>query len=260
MALARPTEAGLQQVVRGERREARRQRPRAADQDPRDRRSQIVVGHARGYTAQVREGAHMAVEKADLILPLVDPGEVAAGVHQPQQEEPRLATLAGDVDEHLEEVDLGEIAGTVRQRHEDLAPLSLPLGNRISHQRDAHLMALGVQQLMQPRRRQPLLAARPAPRLVEQRLDPRADGVPHGPAPRPGLLARRGRLVQILPHRHSRDPQLPRHGPLRPSFDQHLVPDHMHLIHSDHPLQRMPAPHAPASPSVRPSGGLLSER
>ena len=130
MALARPTEARLEQVVRRQRREARRQRPRAADQDPRHRRPQIVVGDARRHAAQVREGAHVAVEKADLILPLVDPAEVAAGVHQPQQEEPRLAPHAGDVDQHLEEVDLGEIARAIRQRHEDLAPLPLPLGDR----------------------------------------------------------------------------------------------------------------------------------
>ena len=49
----------------------------------------------------MREGADVDVEKADLILPLVDPAEVAARVHQPQQEEPRLAALAGEVDEDL---------------------------------------------------------------------------------------------------------------------------------------------------------------
>ncbi len=121
-------------------------------------------------------------------------------------------------------------------------------------------MALGAQQLMQPRRRQPLLAAGPLPRLRQQRLDPRPDRRPHRPPPRLRLLARRRRLVQILPDRHPRDPQLARHRPLRPPFHQHLVPDHMHLVHPEHPLQRTPAPRTPASPLVRPSGGLLSER
>jgi hypothetical protein len=43
VALAGPTETRLQQVVRGERSEARRQRARAADEDPHDRRAQIVI-------------------------------------------------------------------------------------------------------------------------------------------------------------------------------------------------------------------------
>ena len=90
VALAGPTEAGLQQVVRGERGEPRRQRPRAADQDPHDRRAQIVVRDARRHAVEVRERADVPVEKADLILALVDPREVAARVHQPHQEEPRL--------------------------------------------------------------------------------------------------------------------------------------------------------------------------
>jgi hypothetical protein len=43
MAFARAAEARLEQIVRGERREARRQRPLAAHQDPDDRRFEIVV-------------------------------------------------------------------------------------------------------------------------------------------------------------------------------------------------------------------------
>ena len=82
----------------------------------------------------------MAVEKADLILPLVDPREVTARIHQPHQEEPRLAADAVDVDQHLEEVDLGEIARPIRQRHEDLAALPLPLRHRVFD--DGHADAL----------------------------------------------------------------------------------------------------------------------
>ena len=130
MALAGPTETGFQQVVRGERGEPRRQRARAADQDPHDGRPQIVVRDARRHAVEVRERADVPVEKADLILALVDPREVAARVHQPHQEQPRLAARPVDVDQHLEEVDLGEIARPIRQRHEDLAALPLPLGDR----------------------------------------------------------------------------------------------------------------------------------
>ena len=106
-------------------------RPRAADQDPHDGRPQIVVRHARRHAVEVRKRADVPVEKADLILPLVDPREVAARVHQPHQEEPRLAAGPVDVDQHLEEVDLGQIARPIRQRHEDLAALPLPLRDRV---------------------------------------------------------------------------------------------------------------------------------
>jgi len=102
------------------------------------------------------------IEEADLVLPLVNPREVATGVHQPQQKQPRLPPDSSDVDQHLEEVDLREIAGPVRQRDEDLAPLSAPLGHRRLHQRDPDGVALLRQQRVQAGRRQLLLAARPA--------------------------------------------------------------------------------------------------
>ncbi len=74
--------------MRGERGEPRGQRARAADEDPHDGRAQIVIRDTSGYAVEVRERADVSVEKADLILPLVDPREVAARVHQPHQEEP----------------------------------------------------------------------------------------------------------------------------------------------------------------------------
>ncbi|MEQ1871260.1 MAG: hypothetical protein ABL961_14695 [Vicinamibacterales bacterium] len=79
----------------------------------------------------------MPVETTDPILPLVGPGEVAALAHQPHQEEPGLAARPVDVDQGLEEVDLGETARSLRQRHEDLAPLPLPLRYRGFDHRDA---------------------------------------------------------------------------------------------------------------------------
>ena len=74
----------------------------AADQDPHDGGAQIIVGHPRGHAAEVHERADMTIEETDLILALVDPGEVAAGVHQPHQKQPGLAPGAFDVDQHLE--------------------------------------------------------------------------------------------------------------------------------------------------------------
>ena len=42
-----------------------------------------------------------------------------------------------------------------------------------------------------------------------------------------------------------REAKLARHRPLRPSFDQHLMPHHMHEIHPEHP---------PSEPQIPRSG------
>jgi hypothetical protein len=173
--------------MRRERREPRGQRPRAADQDPDDGRPEIVVRDASRDPVEVRKGADVPVEKADLILALVDPREVAARVHQPHQEQPRLPPGPVDVDQHLEEVDFGQIARPIRQRHEDLAALPLPLGNRVLDDGHAHAVPLGHQQLVEPRGRQSLLAARPPHGVDQHRLHPRGDDVPHRPRPRRSL-------------------------------------------------------------------------
>ena len=194
--------------MRGQRRESRRQGPRAADQDPHDGRPQIVVRDTRRHAVEVRKCPHVPVEKADLILPLVDPGEVAARVHQPHQEEPRLATGPIDVDPDLEEVDLRQIARPIRQRHEDLAALPLPLRDRSLDDGDADGVPLGHQQLVQPRGRQPLLARRPLRRGGEQRLDTLGHFLPHWSCPRPRFFPARRRLSDVFPHRQSRNPEL----------------------------------------------------
>jgi hypothetical protein len=59
------------------------------------------------------------------------------------QEEPRLAAGPVDVDQHLEEVDLGEIAGPIRQRHEDLAALPLTSRDRVFDDGHADAVPLG---------------------------------------------------------------------------------------------------------------------
>ena len=251
MALAWPTEAGLQQIVRGERAEPRRQCARAADQDPDDRRPQIVVHDARRHAVEVRERAHVPVEKADLILALVDPREVATGVHQPHQKEPRLPTDAVEIDQYLEEVDLGEIARSIGQRHEHLTALALPLGDGLFDERDADPMALGDQQLVEPRGRQLLLPTGPSARFGQQPVHPVPHGVPDRPRPDQGLLPNGGGLLEILSNRQPRNPELFRDLPPRAALHQHFVTNDMHLIHLEHPSQRTPEPTSSASP---PSG------
>ena len=246
--------------MRGERLEPRRQRPRAADEDPDDGRPEIVVRDASRDPVEVRKGADMPVEKADLILALVDPREVAARVHQPHQEQPRLPPGPVDVDQHLEEVDFGQIARPIRQRHEDLAALPLPFRDRVFDNGHAYAMPLGHQQLVQPRGRQSLLAARPPGGVDEHRLHPLGDRVPHRPRPRRRLLfSKRDRLIEVLPDRDARQSQLTGDGPLRPPLHQHFVSNDMYLIHPEHPSSELRIPRS-GKPAVRPSGGLLSER
>ena len=158
----------------------------------------------------------MPVEKAHLILALVDPREVAARIHQPHQEQPGLAARSIDVHQHFEEIALGEIAPPIRERHEDLAALSLPFRDRVFDDRHAHAVPFGPQQLVQPRGRQPLLAARPSHRFGQQRLHPVGDRVPDRPGPRPSLqFPHWGRLIHVLANSDPRQPQLAGDGPLR---------------------------------------------
>ena len=116
------------------------------------------------------------------------------------------------------------------------------------------------QQLVQPRGRQLLLAAGPLRRFGQQRLHPRA-----APPPRPAAAAalvsfRTGhRLLEILPDRQPRNPELFRDLPLRAALHQHLVTNDMYLVHLEHPFQRTPEPPL-RKPAIRPSGGSLSER
>jgi hypothetical protein len=115
VAFAGPTEARLEEIVRGERRKPRRQHPLAAHENPDHCGFEIVVRQARGGSIKVREGADVPIEETDLVLALVNPREVAARVHQPHQEEPRFLPFSLEVDEDLEEIDLGQIARSIQQ-------------------------------------------------------------------------------------------------------------------------------------------------
>jgi hypothetical protein len=58
------------------------------------RQREIIVHAAPYYARQVCKRPHMAVEEGELVAALIEPGELAPRVHQPQQELPRLAPLA----------------------------------------------------------------------------------------------------------------------------------------------------------------------
>ena len=128
-------EVGLEQIVTHQREEPAREFAPRAD-DLAHRRREIIVHAALCDAVKVCERAHVAVEKGQLIAALVEPGELAARVHQPHQELPGFAPLAPDLYHHLEEVDL-RFARAINQRHINLGALSPPLAPVVAHQRPA---------------------------------------------------------------------------------------------------------------------------
>ncbi len=183
---SRARKARLEHVVAGQCYEARRQLALRHRHAPHGGR-QIVVDDAVGHGVEVFERAHVAVEKRDLVGSVVDPREVATGVHQPHHEHPGLAALVADIDRDLEEVDLGRIAGAVEQRHVDLGGLTTLLAQPVLHDRQPDLVSLGDQLLVQPRGSDPLLCCGPVAPFLDDRRQPRL-----------GLSAtgrRRGRLA-----------------------------------------------------------------
>ena len=148
----------------------------------------------------------MPIQKANLILTLIDPGEVPPGVHQPHQKEPRFPPGALDVDEHLEEVDFGEVTGAIRQRHEHLTSLALPFRDRLFDQRDAHVVALGHEELVQARRGELLFSAGPLRGVRQERLKSWADRFPDRSTPRDGLRPTGNGSFEIFPHCTPRNP------------------------------------------------------
>ena len=153
VASARPAEARLEQIVRREGLEARGELPLGANENFRHCRLQIVVRDALRHASEVLERAHVSVEKAQLILPRAEPREVAARVHQAHHEHPRFLPLAGEVDEHLEEIDLREISRRIHERHKHLAAATFPLANGLGDRGDPDLVPLADEHRVQPRRR-----------------------------------------------------------------------------------------------------------
>ena len=73
---------------------------------------EIVVNDARRHCAELLERPHVAVEKRNLVAPLVDPHEVPAPVRQVHQKQPHAVPLPAEVNDEFEEVDLRFFFGT----------------------------------------------------------------------------------------------------------------------------------------------------
>ena len=199
-------------------------------------------------------------------LALVDPREVAPGVHQPHQKQPRLAADAVQIDEHLEAIDLREIARPIGQRHEHLTPLPLPLRNGRLDDRHTHAVPFATSNAWS---RVAVRRCLPPVHCSDSasKASTRGPTVSHTGRGR-GPLGRRAAIAwsRVPADGHPRQPQLSRDRPLRPLLHQHFVPDDMYLIHPAHPPAN-PGSLDPASPhqalrwsTFRAANGLLSER
>ena len=144
----------------GQRLGTRGQLPTGELQPPHGR-NEVVVDTALQRPAEVGGGAHVSIEEGQLVAALVEPDEVAARVHQTQQELPDLAPLARHLDRGREEVDLRFITRTVDQRNVGLRSPPTSLATVVAQRLHADRVTLLTQLPAQPRRRQPLLRRRP---------------------------------------------------------------------------------------------------
>ena len=234
MPLAGAREAGLDAVVADERLEAVGQGA-ARELHPPNRGGEVVVDRALGHPADVGEGSDVSVEEGELVLALVEPDEVPPRVHQPHQEEPGLASHAGELDHDLEEVDLGLVARAVDQRHVDLGALPAPLAEVLEHEAHPDVVALLTQRPVEPPARDALLRRGALGPLLGQLLKPRPHLLQHRPRPLPPPWLRQRRR-EVAPHRVAREPHLPRHLALALALDEHLAPQRVHVLHAEHPF------------------------
>ncbi|HEX4352651.1 MAG TPA: hypothetical protein VHZ95_07055 [Polyangiales bacterium] len=208
----------------------------AADEDLAHGRAKIVVHEAMRHRAEVRERADVTVEKARLVLARIEPREIALRVHEAHHEHVRFAPLAADVDEHLEEVDLGEVAGLVHQRHEHLFAPPLPLANDVFDGRIADDDSLAAQHRVQARSGQPLFAGRPMLRVLEQRFDARPHRIDHGRARHATWLTDARRCAaQVTLDRVFRNAHLACETTYRHALHQVSVTNDVDLFHDEHP-------------------------
>src|SRR5690606_31466084 len=93
----------------------------------------------------------------------------------------------------------------------------------------------------QPRSGEPLLARRPALRVVENLEDARLHSIAHGRAGRTARLAdTRRRAAQVALDRVSRNPHLAREAADGNALHQVTVANDVDLFHSEHPPSERP--------------------
>ena len=147
---------------------------------------------------------------------------------------------------------LRALARAVHQRHVDLGALPAPLAQALEHEAQADLVAFLTKLAVQPPPRDALLRRGPLRPLLKQFVEARLHPFEDRPRPRPLLLLwLRHRRREVSPHRVARESHLARHPALALALHEHLVPQRVYVLHSEHPF--LP----PASGSRRHKGGPM---
>ena len=252
VALARPAEPVLEQVVRSQLAEHLRALPHPVAQDARDRDLGVVVEDRPRHAAEEGEGLHVPVAERLLGLGRIGRHEAGIRMRQVEREEVDLALHPADDADRLAEVGL-RMPRRMRQRHEHLLRPLPPAGDILLHDRDAAREAVLVPQPLEDALGRVLLLLRPAFVLGQDAVDDGDEGAQlrlHRRLRAP--VARRHREPHHLGDRPRIDPEPPSRRPLAQSLDLNRVPDprvELHLLH--------PPPSADAGTGLPAAGFLL---
>ena len=145
----------------------------------------------------------MPVEERYLVTTLVEPCEVAPGIHQSQHEHPTFASYAVELECHFEKVNLRLVACMVNEGHEDLRVLTTPLAPVLSHGGEPYAEALISKLPVQSRRCDALLARCPIPPFLDQFVESRANLLRNWTSASCTSLHRRLRLPDVFPNRNA---------------------------------------------------------
>ena len=218
VALPRPTEAVLEQVVGLQPREHPAPRPGPVAQDLRHRERGVVIEDRPRHAAEEGEGRDMPVAQRLRRLGKVRLHEDRVALRQVHHEEMHLPLLAPQHRPGLAEIRL-RMARRMRQRHECLPQRQPPRPHVIANRRvSAPEASLVAQPLEDPPHRVPLLLRRLQIRtqnLVDEtgmRVELRS------PWRRRAPVARRFGMLQNLRHRPAIDPEPSPRLPLAQSF------------------------------------------
>jgi hypothetical protein len=235
--LAGSAEARLEGVVRDEVGEARTEQPRLPQEHLGDGGSEVVVGDGGEHAGEVRERCDVGRQEPGGVLVGAEHREVAPRVQQAHEEHPRLGAHAGELDPDLEEVHLGELAGRMHEGHGDLPLAAAQVRDEAAHGAGAGLVATLPQQLREALGGQPLLARGEGAPVLPEGLGLHAHRVANRSHPRvtndPRTSNRLG--PRVATDRIARQTELPRNLAERHALGEHLVPNHSHQIHGNHP-------------------------
>ena len=234
VALARPAEAILEQVVRLQLGEHARALPLAVAQNARHRDLGVVVEDRLRHAAEERERLHVPVAERLRRLCRVGHHEDGVRVRQVQREEVDLALHATDDPDRLAEVGLG-MPRRMHQRHEHLLRPLPPARHVVLHDRDAAREAVLVAQPLEDPLRRVLLLLGNAFVVSQDLVDDRDERIELRPHRRlRAHVARRHRELHHLADSPGIDPEPPRRRPLAQTLDLNRVSNlrvELHVLH-----------------------------